>query len=259
MKKNSLIAGIVVLVVIAAAVALYATGKIFPREQATANNPAITLPPSSYSENAKYYDIAANYASTTPLLTTAGALADATARSTMYGFIRDTIVQFKTDGNFDKLTSDDVKAMGFDQGRKEKLQIVYMISSSPRTVSYIFTITTDTLGAHPNTAFRTFTFDTKTGAELSLSDIFAPGSNYLDTLSTISRTQLPTIIGPDADTTFIANGTTPNDSNFANFFVDNSSLVFLFPPYQVAPYAAGPQTLPIALSQLSGILKAEYK
>jgi hypothetical protein len=70
---------------------------------------------------------------------------------------------------------------------------------------------------------------------------------------------LPAIIGSDAVGSFITDGTTPNDANFANFFVDNNTLVILFAPYQVAPYAAGPQTLRIPFSQLSGILKAEYK
>ena len=260
MKRNIII-GIVVIVIVAAGVALYATGKLTPKPEATtAENQRITLSPSgSYVENGPYYDIATNSPTTTPLVATAGAFADTAARSVIYGFIRDAIIQFKTEGNFDKLTSDDIKAMGFDQGRKEKLQIVYMISSSPRTVSYIFTITTDTLGAHPNMAFRTFTFDTKTGAQLTLSDMFTAGSNYLGTLSSISRAQLPAVIGSDAAGSFITDGTTPDDANFSNFFIDNGIFAILFAPYQVAPYSAGPQTLRIPLSQLSGILKADYR
>jgi hypothetical protein len=54
-------------------------------------------------------------------------------------------------------------------------------------------------------------------------------------------------------------GTTPEEKNFANFFLDNQEFVLLFPPYQVAPYAAGPQTLRIPLPELSNILKQEYR
>ena len=147
--------------------------------------------------------------------------------------------------------------MGFDKGRKETLQITYLIASSAHTVSYIFTIYEDTLGAHGNTFFHTFTFDTGTGASLSLADIFS--SSYLDTLSSISRTKLPSVIGDDADPAFINNGTTPDEKNFENFFFDNRDFVVLFAPYQVAAYADGPQTLRIPLSELSSILKPEYR
>ena len=177
----------------------------------------------------------------------------------MQDFVSDTITQFKTDGNFANLTPTDITTMGFDQGRKEKLQIVYLIASSPHTVSYIFTIYEDTLGAHGNTLFKTFTFDTTTGAPLALADLFSPSADYLDALSSISRAKLPAILGSSADTTFITNGTTPEDTNFANFFFDNHQLVILFAPYAVGPYTAGPQTLYIPASELSTILKPEYQ
>lgn len=218
----------------------------------------LALPEQGYTEHGAYYDITADYATSTPLLASAGALADASARSTMLSFIRDTVHTFKTEGNFDHLTASDIKTMGFDQGRKETLQITYTTASSPHTLSYIFTIYEDTLGAHGNTFFKTFTFDTKSGALLPLGDLFIPSSSYLSTLSVISRTKLPALIGQGADTAMIKIGTEPTADNFANFYLDGSNLVLLFPPYAVAPYAAGPQTLRIPLSQLSSTLKAAY-
>ncbi len=85
------------------------------------------------------------------------------------------------------------------------------------------------------------------------------GSPYLDKLSSISRAELPAVIGPSADTDFIKQGTTATEASFASFFFDNSEFVLLFPPYQVAPYAAGPQTLRIPRSELEDILKSDYK
>lgn len=255
MQRNILIGVLLICVVIAGSI-LYAALKPVP---AKAPGTGIVLPATGYSEQAKYYDINANYATSTPLLKSASALADATARSLMLGFIRDTIATFKTEGNFDNLTATDIKTIGFDQGRKEKLEIIYMIASSPRTVSYIFTIYQDTLGAHGNTFFKTFTFNTKTGAALGLSDIFSPGANYLGTLSSLARAKLPEVIGDSTDTAFIKGGTTPEAKNFEDFFFDNNQMVILFAPYAVAPYAAGSQTLRIPVSELSSILKSTYR
>ena len=53
-------------------------------------------------------------------------------------------------------------------------------------------------------------------------------------------------------------GTTPEEVSFENFYFDGNDLVILFAPYQVAAYAAGPQTLRIPLSELASILKPEY-
>lgn len=255
MQRNILIGVLLIFVVIAGSI-LYAVLKPVP---AKVPRTGIILPANGYSEQAKYYDITASYATSTPLLKSAGPLADATARSLMLGFIRDTIVTFKIEGNFDNLTSNDIKVMGFDQGRKETLEVTYKVAVVAHTVSYIFTIYEDTLGAHGNTFFKTFTFNTKTGAALNLNDIFSLGTNYLGTLSSLARAKLPKIIGDSADTAFIKGGTGPEANNFSNFYFENKNFVLLFAPYAVAPYSSGPQTLRIPLSELSSILKPEYK
>jgi len=208
-----------------------------------------------YVEHTQAYDIVANYPTTTPL----SAKANKTAVETMQGWVIDTVSQFKNDG-------------ASSQGRKLSLQIVYLISSSPHTVSYIFTTSEDTGGAHPNSFFTTFTFDTdpstgsthstssgQAGSVLALADLFVPGADYLGTLSHIARAKLPALIGQYADQKMIADGTAPNTKNFQNFFVDNATLAILFDPYTVASYAVGPQTLQIPISDLSSILKSEYK
>lgn len=258
MKKDTIL-GIGILLIILAIVVVSAATKPLPAKAPGATETTSALPIGGYIEHANYYDIAANYASSTPLLVKVGATADMSAVARMQKFVSDTIVQFKTDGNFADLTSEDIKTIGFDTGRKETLQIAYLIASSPHTVSYIFTIYEDTLGAHGNTSFRTFTFDTTTGAELSLSDIFMPGSPYPNTLSSLSRAKLPNIIGEFADAAFIKDGTMPNTTNFQNFFFDNQDFVLLFAPYDVAAYAAGPQTLRIPLTELGSILKPAYR
>ena len=210
----------------------------------------------SYTEHALYYDIAANYASSTPLLSRVGAQANTAAVTLMKQFVSDTITQFKTNGNFEHLTKNDIEMIN---GRKQDLQIAYLISSSEHTISYIFTIYEYTLGAHANTTFKTFTFNTTTGALLTLADIFTPSTHYLDTLSSISRAKLSDILGEMSDVDFLKEGTSPEDENFETFFFDNAYLTILFAPSQVASYAAGPQTLRIPTSELKDILRSEYQ
>src|ERR1035437_1913862 len=254
MNKNTVV-GVGALPIILAIVVVSATTKPLPAKAPGESASSMTLPASGYVEHADYYDIATNYASSTPLQ----GEKNVAAIALMQKFVSDTIAQFKTDGNFANLTAEDIKTMGFDQGRKETLQIAYLIASSPRTVSYIFTTYEDTGGAHGNTFFHTFTFDTTTGASLALADIFIPSANYLSDLSQISRAKLPGVIGAGADTTFITSGTTLDEKNFQNFFFDNKEFVILFDPYAVAPYSSGPQTLRIPLSELANILKPEYR
>lgn len=254
MNKQTIVGGVVVLALLGS-IMFYALTKPVPAQAPGAGTSAIDLPDTSYSEHAKYYDIETYYASSTPL---SGA-ANTAAVALMKDFIARTIAQFKTDGNFENLTAADIKTMGFGEGRKETLKIVYLIGSSARTVSYVFTIYTDTLGAHGNTDFKTFTFDTTTGKVLSLADLFAPGSDYLGPLSKLAREKLPTIIGENSDAATIAGGTTPVEDNFKNFLFDNRDLLILFPPYQVAAYSEGPQTLRLPVSLLSSVLKNEYR
>jgi peptidoglycan-N-acetylglucosamine deacetylase len=257
MNKDAVV-GMVSIIVVLIAVVAYALLHPMPAQAPSEMNDASTTPSGTYIEHAAYYDIETTYATSTPLSSISPS-ANAAATALMQKFVMDTVAQFKLDGNFANLTQEDVQMMGFDQGRKEVLQIVYLTSSSAHTVSYIYTIYEDTLGAHGNTFFRTFTFDTTTAKSLALADVFRSGTDYLQKLSAISRTRLPGILGDAADTATIASGTTANAQNFENFFFDNGDFVLIFPPYQVAAYAAGPQTLRIPLADLASILKPDYR
>ena len=219
----------------------------------------VALPGNNYVENGNYYDIIANYTSTTTLRGKVGVAADAAAVALMKDFISDTINQFKTEGNFDNLTPENIAAMGFDKGRKGHLRITYLVAAPARMVSYIFTIYTDTLGTQRTTSYKTFTFDTETGTPLSLTDVFSPGTHYLEKLSVLSRAKLSVAIGKKSDTNSIERGTTPEGKNFENFYLDGTSLDLLNPPYQVPPNSAGPQALNVPLSELSSILKPIYQ
>jgi len=224
--------------------------------------PAETVPepvlPHIIEEHEQYYDIEATYPGETPLKASAGAAADAEAVSAMERFVEDTIAEFRAQGNFENLTPEDIQIMGLSDTRKESLVMGYEEQIGTHTVSYAYTLHMDTLGAHPNTFFRTFTFDLESGEELEIGDLFLPRSDYLKRLSAIAEFELSKSLGEFVDIEYIRQGTGPEAINFQSFAIDGTNLVLLFPPYQVAPYAAGAQTVSIPLEQLRDILRPEY-
>lgn len=257
--KRELIAGIIVVLILILGVWYV----VLHPAPASAPGPAATSTASGlpvqgpYTESTDYYAVAANYPTSTPLRTEVSASADDRATALMRGWIGDTIAEFKADGEYASITPQDAQ-MRFTNGRKDSLQIGYLIGSSEHTVSYIFTINADTGGAHGNTYFKTFVFDRTNGNDLVLGDLFQPRTDYLTTLSNMSRAKLPDVIGQYADPTFIKDGTEPKEEDFADFFFDGANFTLLFPPYQVAAYAQGPITLRIPAIQLQSILKAQY-
>ena len=225
----------------------------------TATSTPEALPPQVYEEHGQYFDIEAAYPGETALKYALDEDADAAAVALMEDFIDETIGDFKAQGNFDNLTPEDIQLMGLSENRRESLAISYEEEAGLRTASYVFTIFVDTLGAHPNAFYRTFTFDLATGAELKIDDLFLPRANYLTRLSAIAEFELGKALGEFADPEYIRQGVTPEAINFQSFAIDGANLVLIFPPYQVAPYAAGTQTVSIPLAQLAEILKPEYQ
>lgn len=216
--------------------------------------PEPTLP--SIEEHAQYYDIEAHYPSQTTLLSKEANLA---AIASMKSFVEDTVTTFKKEGDFEHLSPEDIQIMGFADGRRESLTIDFTEQKGHRTLSYIFTIYLDTLGAHPNGFYRTFVFDTETGKELALADLFLPKTAYLKKLSTLSREALTETLGESANIDYINEGTMPETASFANFVIEDTTLVIIFPPYQVAPYSAGSQQVSIPLADIQDILKLVYR
>lgn len=138
--------------------------------------------------------------------------------------------------------------MGFEVKQASSKLLVLMIWGSEFTG-----------GAHPNPTFYLLMVDPKTGQRVAVSDLFSPRSDYLDRLSEVSRIQLkkdPERLYTDSD--WIKSGTEPSRENFALVWPENQDLVILFPPYQVAPYAAGPQEVKVPLKDFPGILNPRF-
>lgn len=111
-------------------------------------------------------------------------------------------------------------------------------------------------GAHPIPIVVTTLFDLTRGHAMKLGDMFRKGAPYLSTLSTLSRAYLAKQdLGSDAD--WQKRGTEATEANFQAFYLDGQNLVVVFPPYQVAPYAAGVVEFKIPLANLRNIARGD--
>lgn len=125
-------------------------------------------------------------------------------------------------------------------------------------VSLNFVIYTFSGGAHGMTYFEAFTFDLANDVELALDDIFQPGVAYLDEIAPMAIAALTEQLGDMADAEWIAQGAGPLPENYQDWLLTPDALVFIFEPYQVAAYAAGPQRVTILLAELQDILAPQF-
>ncbi len=116
---------------------------------------------------------------------------------------------------------------------------------SPRIVSVRLDIGGYVAGAaHPYSFSRSINFDLQANREVHLSDLFTPGVDYLKLISDYCIAELEKtdfFLGFEA-------GAEPTEANYQNWNLTPAGLQITFDPYQVGPYAAGPQqiTLPYA-------------
>lgn len=105
--------------------------------------------------------------------------------------------------------------------------------------------------AHPGLYSLTVNYDLGQGRQLALSDLFLPNSNYLETISNTCIAELKK--QPYSDSFFL-DGAKPTPENYRNWNLTTDGLMITFDEYQVAPYAAGPQTVVVPYSELMGVI-----
>lgn len=105
--------------------------------------------------------------------------------------------------------------------------------------------------AHPGDFSHTVNYDLLAERELSLADLFLPGSNYLETISTYCLNELRK--QPYSDS-FTNSGADPTLENYRNWNITRNGLMITFDTYQVAPGAAGPQIIVIPYGQLTALI-----
>jgi hypothetical protein len=108
--------------------------------------------------------------------------------------------------------------------------------------------------AHPYHYSIPVNYDLGNGRDVTLDEVFLPNSGYLQFLSQYSAAQLgKRDIGFDG----FQQGADPAPENYRIWNVSPDGLVITFDEYQVAPYAAGPQTMTIPFSELITLLNRD--
>ncbi len=112
----------------------------------------------------------------------------------------------------------------------------------PEIISAKLILSQYTGGAHQMTIISGINFDRMNGRRLLLDDVLPMIGKSVQELSQESTVQLRTKFGND----LFPEGADTNPENFSSFVIAADSVTFIFQPYQVAAYAAGPQEISFA-------------
>ncbi len=116
--------------------------------------------------------------------------------------------------------------------------------------------------AHGMNTIDTYVFDKKLEKVVDITDMFTPGSGYLQFLSTYARQDLEAQskkgdLGLTYNENMLKEGTEGTFDNFRLALPTKDGLVIYFTEYQVAPYAAGPQQVVIPYEKLKPYINPE--
>jgi hypothetical protein len=98
----------------------------------------------------------------------------------------------------------------------------------------------------------TFNFNKTSGERYTLGNIFTNETEGLKALAAYVMNELKKRNISDSE--WISDGAGPNKDNYQNFAFTEEGINVFFDPYQVAAYAAGPQTVTVPYSALKSVL-----
>lgn len=104
-------------------------------------------------------------------------------------------------------------------------------------------------GAHPFSYTIPLNYELATGRTLQLENLFLPDSDYLGVLST----QSIQIISENGYMDW-PEGAAPTSENYRNWNVTPDGILISFDPYQIAPYAVGPQQALVPYAALESMI-----
>jgi len=126
-------------------------------------------------------------------------------------------------------------------------------------VSIDFEVGTYSQGAaHPNSYSETLNFDLKNGKALKLADLFKPGAKYLQAIANyciadLKKQAAEKGLSPEE----IDKGAAAKADNYLGWTITKKGLGIEFDPYQVGPYAAGPQSVIVPYSNLKDLINPD--
>ncbi|BAW79457.1 hypothetical conserved protein [Candidatus Nitrosoglobus terrae] len=158
-----------------------------------------------------------------------------------------------------------------------------VISQIDTFISILETGSSNTGGAHPIPIKATFVYDRKLGKLITLADLFTSFNPALSALANFARSTLLEkfqIEAPKSDEgsleavqewgfrmrQMLNEGTQPTAENYAAFIIQSAAniqtaspgIILVFPPYQIAPYASGTQTVEVPAYIFAQFLKPNY-
>ncbi|MBK1719377.1 RsiV family protein [Thiocystis violacea] len=109
-------------------------------------------------------------------------------------------------------------------------------------------------GAHGMPVMEPLLIDRTNGERLPPERLFKPGAPWTEALASHCLEQLGQRDDLASDSDWLRAGTEARPENYRLLYPGPDGLTVVFPPYAVAPYAAGPQEVLIPYSRLAGIL-----
>ena len=140
------------------------------------------------------------------------------------------------------------------------LTIAYSVAlAQDDLVSVEFSVSSYYQGAaHPNSYADVLNFDLKNGKVLKLSDLFKPGTKYLQTIANYCIADLKKQASDKGLTPEeIEKGAAAKADNYLGWTITKRGIGISFDPYQVGPYAAGPQSVIVPYSDLKDLINPE--
>ena len=135
-----------------------------------------------------------------------------------------------------------------------ELMVSYELTHPSRIVqSILWTVWSYTGGAHGQLRLVSSNYDVETGYPVLLEDLFLDPERAILEFTRISRQRLGAESGGEEESIpddMLQAGTEPVESNFQTFVLLPDGLRIHFPPYQVAPWAMGPQSVDIRIDEL---------
>ena len=144
---------------------------------------------------------------------------------------------------------------------KYELTVRYAVWPSPggRYASVKLDVAVYSGGAHANHWPMTWVFDLTDGRSLTLADLFADPEAALSELAAVCREVLPEALGQMHVPDMLEAGTEPMEGNYDRFILTGEGVAVFFPPYQVAPFAAGEQVVTIPFEYLEALLRPDFR
>ncbi len=161
-------------------------------------------------------------------------------------------VQSKINHTIVKTLNEILLEIGFHDANLRELIAYYELKTNQRgllslnLIAYSFTG-----GAHGMTIIKSLTFDTKTGKQYELNELFKPGSDYVKILSDIIRQRIKDWNIDLLDPPF------KEIRSDQDFYIADTTLVIYFQQYEITPGVWGFPYFPIPILDLADIIEPD--